>query len=149
MRIDEILANQPTADVGRSAALISLEGDIQPDHNAEQFRLYPKKSNRQNIYYLIPKSALSDIYKFTPEELVAGGFVGQSRYRVLLSYGTLVQLVSVTHHRVGEGKRRTTSTTSKRKESQQDCECQGPDDGCPDDDPCADSCGNCSNCCIA
>ena len=147
MTLDEALSGRTTVADGSSAALASFEGDIQPDHESEFFRLYPNP-NRKNIYYLILKSEASDIYKWTTEELSANGLVGQSRYRINLRHGTLVHLVSITQHRVGEGKKATQKVGS-RVQASDDCTCLGPDSGCSPDAPCADDCDNCSSCCIA
>jgi hypothetical protein len=142
MTIDEALAGAQIADTSTSAALTHLAGQLEADHNAAIFRLYPNAEKRSR-YFLIPKAAVADVYKWTPDEVAATGLAGQSRYRVALPHGTTVQLVSISHHRVGEGSK------AKKASTADDCACQGPDDGCPPDAPCVDDCDNCSNCCIA
>ncbi len=50
---------------------------------------------------MIPKEGVQEVYEWTQEEILYGGFIGQKRYRVPLKFGTKIQMVKFQNIIVG------------------------------------------------
>jgi len=75
--------------------LIYLEGDLEPDHDKDRFRLYPDAINRMQYFVIRKDDVKGEIYEWEKDELAAAGRPGQTRYRIPLDAKATVQWVSV------------------------------------------------------
>jgi hypothetical protein len=114
MTLDQIL-KQKTVPTSVSSSDVTLEGAIEPDGDEAFIRLYPNSLIR-TTYYLVQKTDVraGSVYKWKPEELAVGGFVGQERYNLELSASAVVQSVEIATVQAKDSKATASASAAAR-----------------------------------
>jgi hypothetical protein len=142
MNIQAALDGKAILDIAETASTAFVDGTLSPDHNSNYVRAYPSRKHK-TTYYLMKKADILNTHKWSSDELINNGFIGEERFRLFMAVGTLIQLVTVTHHRVGEGHSGKLHPYSICRADSQ-CSASEP---CMDVDD--DGFGVCDNCCVA
>jgi len=101
MKLEEVLQSKPQA-THTDVHLYSMNGVIKLDHDNEYIRVYANPVNN-SVYFLVKKmDVIGDVYKWSNEELVQIGFVGEEMHRIRLKSGTKVQSIKITLDILGE-----------------------------------------------
>jgi hypothetical protein len=93
--IGAILSTKSVTSAFDAARLLYLKGAIERDEDAGKFRLYPSPSNKRSFFLVDTKDVAGEVSEWTDEEFGRKGLAGSKMYTVPISFGTVVQSVTI------------------------------------------------------